>query len=387
MERILFGEGCVTAYLQEEIGRLQCSRPFIITSASLQRPDSPLTEVLRTLGSSVAGVYPGAQEHVPLASVIAATRSAQAVGADIIVTVGGGSTIDTGKAVRVCLAAGLDSETELGEFLRRSPALATPTLPQVCVPTTLAGAEYTRSFSATDFTVLLKLSYTHSFTAPKVVVYDPRMTLATPMRLWLSSGVTAINHAVEVLITSLPHPVGDLLKLEAIRQLYRWLPYTKDSPDDLTARLHCQLAAWLADHSPLRAAPLEPQPAILLSHRLAYELAALYRVPYGISACVTLPAAMRWYAARSSEAKDRQKLIAEALGSATAGMSPASTAQAASESLETLIMGLGLPARLREVSIPRNRLRELASRFLERLVSPALGLTISDVMEFLELAW
>lgn len=381
VERILFGEGCVAAHLQEEVARLGGRRPLLVTTPSLHRSSGPLAEALAALGPDLGAVFPGCREHVPLDSVIAAARAANEAGADLVITLGGGSVIDTGKALRACLAAGLTSERELADFLRSAPPLTAPLLPQIAIPTTLSGAEYTRSFSATDLVAQEKLSYVHSATAPKVLLYDPRMTLATPPRLWLSSGVMALTHAIEVMLATEPHPVGDMLKAESIRGLCRHLPRTRDAPEDLTARLHCQLSAWLADHSPLRATPLQPRPAFLLCHSLAYDLASLHRVPYGLSACVTLPAALRWYGARPG-AMERQGSLAAALG-----IEGRSSPQEVAAAVEGFIAGLGLPTRLRDVGVPREALPELARRLRQRALGAGVEAAEVELLLSLENAW
>src|SRR5260370_38858639 len=105
----------------------------------------------------------------------------------------------------------------------------------------------------------------------------PAATLHTPMALWLSSGIMAIDHALEVLCGSPPHLVGDAMKLAALLALFTNLPRTLQTPDDLETRLRCQIAAWLADHSPIRTQSLRPATPALPTHAFAYELAALRR--------------------------------------------------------------------------------------------------------------
>jgi maleylacetate reductase len=286
--------------------------------------------------------------------------------ADLVVAIGGGSVIDAAKALRTCLAANLDSSQVLGSFMERGDPLTVALIPQISIPTTLSGSEYTRSFSATDFEVGVKRSYTASAVASRVIMYDPAVTVLTPMALWLSSGIMAIDHALEVLCASPPHLVGDAMKLSALQTLSANLPRTMQAPDDLETRLRCQVAAWLADHSPMRTQPLRPATPALPSHALAYELGALCRLPYGLSACVTLPASMRWRAYRDPAVLTRQAQIARALEIALPDTSDNEASSGLIERLQNLILQLGLPTRFRDVDINHEQLRVVAKRFVAR---------------------
>jgi alcohol dehydrogenase class IV len=166
---------------------------------------------------------------VPLESVAAAVAAARRWSADTIVALGGASVIDAAKAVRICIAAGLTSPDDLGAFIDHSGPLINGLIPQLSIPTTLSGSECTRSFSATSFTQGLKRTYTNSGAACRVIIYDPLATVDTPRRLWLASGVMAIDRTVEVFCASPPHPVGDTLKLAAARELISNLPLTRQS--------------------------------------------------------------------------------------------------------------------------------------------------------------
>ena len=272
--------------LGSEIDRLGAHRVLMLTARSLE--DAPLMRrIIPHLGVRHAGTIAMEFEHVPLESVAAVVAAARRWSADTIVALGGGSVVDAAKAARICIAAGLISADDLGAFIEDPGPLINGLIPQLSIPTTLSGAEYTRSFSATNFTLGIKRSYTNSAAASRVIMYDPLATMDTPMRLWLASGVMAIDHAVEVFCASPPHPVGDTLKLAAVRELISNLPLTRQTPADANARVRCQIAAWMADHSPLRTHPLAPAAVALPSHALAYELGALCRVSYGIVACVS----------------------------------------------------------------------------------------------------
>ncbi len=268
---------------------------------------------------------------------------------------------------------------------RREP-LTSRLIPQLSIPTTLSGSEYTRSFSATDFQAGVKLSYTASAVAGKVIIYDPMMTMSTPMTLWLSSGVMAINHAVEVLCSSAPHLFGDAIKVRALSTLLSYLPRTMQRANDLQARLHCQIASWLADHSPLRTPAFKSVAAALPSHALAYELAALCRLPYGLIACLTLPAALRWMAARDAGAVTRQAWLARALTIASPDSPDTTASKELIEGLEGLISQLGLPCRFSAVNVSREHLQTVASRFVARAGSLIAGerATEDQVLSLLE---
>jgi alcohol dehydrogenase class IV len=388
VERILYGIGVLETHLTAEIERLQKQRVLLIIPRALKQ--SALAQrVLAALEARLIECFSAPVEHVPLHSVVEVTAVARRCNADLVVTLGGGSVIDAGKALRTCLATGITTVPELSSFMEHPTPQTKPFIPQVSIPTTLSGAEYTRSFSATDFAQGIKRSYTASAVASRVILYDPTVTLETPASLWLASGVMAIDHAVEVFCSSPMHMVGDALKLLSLRQLLAQLPRTQQAPGDLEARLHCQIGAWLADHSPLRAQPLRPIATALPSHALAYELGALCRVSYGLSACTTLPACLRWTAARVPQAVARQAELARALGMTPQPSSDAEAARCLAEELQALIRRLGLPSRLRDVGVSQTDLTRIARQFIRRGAS-LTGTSPASEMEvemLLESAW
>jgi alcohol dehydrogenase class IV len=154
----------------------------------------------------------------------------------------------------------------------------------------------------------------------------------------------------------------------------------------LEVRLRCQLGAWLADHSPLRTQSLRSTAPALPSHALAYELGALCRLPYGISACLTLPACMRWTAARDPAILARQAEVARMLRVAQPDTSDRDASNRLAEKLTALIAELGLPRRFRDVGIGREQLQTVASRFVQRGASLAMGeaATYEQVISLLE---
>jgi len=388
VERILYGTGVVRQHLAAEVERFKAQRVLLLTARSLET--GPLVEQVRAaLGSRLAGTFATGFEHVPLASAVEAAKAARAVNADLVVALGGGSVIDAAKAARTCLAADLGAAEALGAFMARPPSTVGSFIPLVSIPTTLSGAEYSRSFSATDFEQGVKRAYTNSGVASRVVLYDPEATVATPERLWLASGVMALAHAVEVFWASPPHLVGDALKLASAKDLLAHLPRTRLESDNLDARLRCQVAAWLADHSPLRTQPLVPAASALPVHSLAYEFGALNKVPYALVACVTLPSCLRWAAARDPRAEDRQARLAREIGVAPDDASDADAAEALAARLRAFVALLALPTRLREVGLSRRDIGPIARSFAGRkahLIAERPA-TEEDVSRLLEENW
>jgi maleylacetate reductase len=118
--------------------------------------------VQAVLAGQLAETFSTAFEHVPLESAWQAAAVARRCRADLVVAFGGGSVIDAAKALRACVALKIAAPGALGSFMQRLQPLRTNLVPQVSIPTTLSGAEYTRSFSATDFASGIKRSYTDS---------------------------------------------------------------------------------------------------------------------------------------------------------------------------------------------------------------------------------
>src|SRR5207245_7065906 len=167
-------------------------------------------------------------QHAPMSQIDAGVEEASSAGADGVVSFGGGSAIDAAKIVSVRLADG-DGRA----------------LPHLAIPTTLsvaelaAGAGYTNEAGANagmrDRRLLVD-----------TVIYDAELTLATPMELWLSTGIRALDHAVEGYLADGAHAFSDVMALEAVRRLFRSLPAAKDRPDDVGVRTENQRASWFS---------------------------------------------------------------------------------------------------------------------------------------------
>ena len=140
---------------------------------------------------------------------------------------------------------------------------------------------------------------------PRVVILDPEMTSRTPEWLWLSTGVRALDHAVETVCSQFADHRSYAEAVEAIRLLARALPATMADPGDLDARLDAQLAVWLSMEHNRFGVPMGA------SHGIGHVLGAACHVPHGHTSCVMLPSVLRWNMPANGE---RQKRVSEAFG-------------------------------------------------------------------------
>ncbi|MGI9122779.1 MAG: iron-containing alcohol dehydrogenase [Rubrobacter sp.] len=297
-------------------------RAFVITGRSLNEKTGLIRRVEALLGGRHAGTFAGIGQHTPGGTVEKAATEAEAAAADLLVSVGGGSVIDGTKAVA----------RELGY-----PQ-------QVAVPTTLSGAEWADRAGVTDERMGRKRGFDDPKTVPRVVVLDPGATVFTPERLWLSTGVRALDHAVEGFLYGGDHPVNDVTGLEGAWRLMEYLPLSRREPEDLDVRLELQLASWLAYFGPANT-PMG------LSHELGRRIGASYEVPHGITSCITLAPSLQVMKQRVQG--DRWSKLSESLG----GEPP--------ERVSSLVEDLGLPRRLREVGVPEEDLEAIAGEYGE----------------------
>jgi maleylacetate reductase len=298
-------------------------RAFVVTGRSLDEKTDLIRRVEALLGDRHAGTFAGIGQHTPRGTVEKAAAEAEMVGADLLVAVGGGSVIDGTKAVA----------RQLGY-----PA-------QVAVPTTLSGAEWAHRVGVTDESAGKKRGFADPKTVPTVVILDPEATIFTPEELWLSTGIRALDHAVEGYLYGGDHPITDVTGLEGARRLTRYLPQSKREAEDLEVRLELQLAAWLAYFGPMNT-PMG------LSHELGRRIGASYEVPHGITSCVILAPSLRVLEAQIWD--ECWSGLSEALG----GDPP--------ERVSSLVGELGLPRSLREVGVPEEDLESIAGEYRDR---------------------
>jgi maleylacetate reductase len=376
-ERVIYGQPAAAA-VAGEMERLGAERALIVTSRSVAAGGT-VPAIAEALGARHAGTFDGCTQHTPRACVIAATEAARAADADLIVTVGGGSAIDAAKTLLLCLAAGIADSAALGTYRlqfdaegrRVVPAVPAMRVRQIVVPTTLSGAEFSNLAGVTDAERGIKDAYTANEMAARTVILDPEATLDTPEWLWLSTAIRSVDHAVETLCSAAPQPLPDAGASQALRMFTAALPASKRAPDDLEARLSCQLAVWLATMGLIRV----PYGA---SHGVGHQLGALAGVPHGHCSCVLLPAVMRYNAGVNAE---RQAMVAAAMGAPD---------KPAADAIESLVRDLGQPIRLRDVGVQREQFDEIARSSLDNLFVRSNPRPIKDaaqIVEILQSAW
>jgi maleylacetate reductase len=349
-ERVHYGRPAPDA-LEEEISRAAARRVFVTTTRSISN-GAFVARMVTALGARFAGKFDAIAAHSPREAVIAGAAALKAANADLVVAIGGGSVIDATKAMLLALWRGAKSVEELAALSGARggggrDASAWTSDPQrlrlVAIPTTLSAAEFFHAAGVTDVQRHVKQMYAHALAVPKAVILDPAATLETPMDLLLSTGMRAVDHAVEGWCSVKSAPIADAANREAMRLLAASLAAMKRNPPDLEARAAAQHGMWLSRIATMAGVPYGA------SHGIGYLLGGGRGVPHGITSCVTLPAVMEWNEPANAA---RQADVGAAFGK---------PGEAAGAALRRFIAELGQPTRLRDVGIARDELAAIAA--------------------------
>jgi alcohol dehydrogenase class IV len=321
--RVVFGPGSARRDLADAVAALGYERLLLIAAG----PEATLAEELAApLGGRVVGRFDGVRPHVPVEVGAAAVAAAREASADAVLSVGGGSTTGTAKAV----------------------ALATG-LPIVAVPTTYAGSEMTPVWGSTkDGT---KTTGRDLKVLPRLVVYDPELTTTLPAAITAASGMNALAHCVEALYAPGRNPVTAVVALEATRALARALPGAAADPGDIGARSEVLYGAYLAGSAFAVAGSG-------LHHKICHALGGAFDLPHAETHSVVLPHVVGFQQPAVPAAMDR---VAAALGAAPGG---------AAAALYDLAAGLCVPVSLAAIGVPADG--------LERVVEPIVAAVPAD---------
>ena len=349
MDRVVYGVPVAEA-LAEEI-RLRASRAvYVMASGTLARETELINQVRDVLGNRLAGVCAKIGSHTPRVDVVAAANEARAAKADLVLTVGGGSVTDAAKMVGLCLGNDVTTPEQLDAFRAvvtpdgktERPPTQPPGVRFIAVPTTLSAGEFTWFAGCTDTARHVKESFGTALMMPSAVILDPAVTVHTPEWLFLSTGIRAVDHAVEDLCSINPAPFSDGASMHALRLLSRGLRAVKADPGNMEARLDFQLGAWMSIMGSQNGVSKGA------SHGIGHVLGGTADVPHGYTSCVMLPHVLRFNEPVNA---GRQAMVSEALGQP--GMK-------AADAVAELIASLGLPGTLRGVGVKLEQLDAIA---------------------------
>jgi maleylacetate reductase len=308
--RVVFGAGSIDR-LAAEVKQLSAKRAMVLSTPGQRKLAD---EAARRLGVATAGIHAEAVQHVPVETARAGREAARRLAADCAVAIGGGSTIGLGKAI----------------------ALDTG-LPLIAIPTTYSGSEMTPIYGVTELGQ--KRTGRDRKVMPRVVIYDPALTVGLPAKVSGPSGMNALAHCVEAIYAEETSPVAPLIAAEGIRALAHALPVVVTEPENLDTRGEALYGSWLAGMA-LGTATMG------IHHKLCHTLGGSFNLPHADLHSVILPQAAAY---NRDAAPAAMKTIAAALG-----------AKDAAQGLYDLAKRLGAPLALKDIGMPEDGLDRAA---------------------------
>jgi aldehyde dehydrogenase (NAD+) len=339
--KVVFGTGSI-AELPMEIAALG-KKAFLVTDQGI-RETGLVDLVTDRMGDLLAGVYSDVPQDSGMEVVDKGAEAALAAGADVLVSLGGGSVIDTAKGMCIVMKEG-------GSFrdFQGMQMLARLQVPHIVVPTTAGtGSEVTSGAVVMDREQGQKVIIFEYFNTPRVALLDPRMTAKLPPPLTATTGMDAMTHAVESYVSQQRNPISDAAALHAIKLIAEYLPICVDNGSDLAARGQMQVAALLAGWAFSNA-------MVGLVHAMAHSLGAVCGIAHGLANGLLLPHVMKY---NLEEVPELLADVARAMGADTAGMDSLNAGQVAVHEMKALSKRIGLSQRLRDLGVAVDTLKE-----------------------------
>ena len=348
-ETSYYGAGC-RSVIADEIKKRGYQKVMLITDKDLVKfgVAAKVEEVLK--GAEIPyEIFSDIKPNPTIKNVLDALAAFQASGADCIVALGGGSSIDTAKAVGV-----INNNPEFGDV--RSLEGVAPTknraVPTFALPTTAGtAAEVTINYVITDEENKKKMVCVDPNDIPMCSVIDCELMMSMPKGLTASTGMDALTHAIESYITPGAWTMSDMFEEKAIELIHEHLYNAVQNGQDVVAREGMANAQYIAGMGFSNV-------GLGIVHSMAHPLGAFYDTPHGVANALLLPYVMEYNA--ESPAKPKYLGIAKAMGVDTTGMSEDEGVKAAIEAVKALSISINIPQRLSEIGVKKEDLHDLA---------------------------
>ncbi len=357
-ETSYFGAGARRMLADEFRGRGYV-RAFVVTDKDLIRfgVAGKVTGVLDEAGIAYE-IFSDLKPNPTVKNVQAGVEAFCRSGADAIVAIGGGSAMDTAKAVGIIVA-----NPAFGDVvsLEGVAPTANRSVPVFALPTTAGtAAEVTINYVITDEANTKKMVCVDPKDIPAVAIIDAELMAAMPRGLTAATGMDALTHAIEGYITKGAWTLTDMFELKAVELIARWLPAAVENGADTEAREGMAVAQYIAGMGFSNV-------GLGLVHGMAHPLGAFYDIPHGVANALLLPYVMQ-YNMESSLVKFGD--VACAMGVDTAGMDTRQAAQAAVDAVRALAVRVGIPQRLSSLGVREEDLPRLAASALADVCTP-----------------
>jgi alcohol dehydrogenase class IV len=373
--RMVFGEKTALDVAME-VETLKCKRALIVTDKDLAKNTDIPEKIKKALGNLCVGIFSDVEADSGIHIVNQGGKLGKELGADCLVSVGGGSAIDTAKGMAIVLKEGGKLQDYAG-----FQVLTRPQTPHIVIPTTAGtGSEVTYVAVIKDHQEGRKLLFGDYNILPNVAILDPKMTEELPPRLTAATGMDAMCHAIEALHSLQREPMADGLALHAIRLIKEFLPRAVENGKDMTARGQMLIAANMAGAAFSNA-------QLGMVHALAHSVGARFKVHHGLANSILLPPCLKYNADACGEV---YLDVLSALGVNIEGLQPEKSGDVVADKISEFTKKLGLPQRLRDVGVPEEGLKECSELALSDgaiVYNPKFISDSAEVLEVYQQAW
>ncbi len=373
--KVVFGAHSSVQEIESELETLGVDKALLVTDTFLAQHEI-VERIKNAMGRRLAGVYGKVEPDSGLHMIDEGAAKGKEVGATGVVSVGGGSSIDTAKGIAILLKQGGSVIDYNGYHMLNGKAA-----PHVAVPTTAGtGSEVTYAAVIKDHDNIQKMLVADWNLIPDVAILDPILTTDLPDKVTAHTGIDALTHAIESITSLQREPVADAAALHAIRLVEDYLIRCIEKPDDLVARGQMLIAAYLAGAAFGNA-------QVGLVHSIAHTVGARYKIPHGLANSIALPHVIRYNA---EVCADVYAEAARTLGLAKSGSSDEEASSVLALYCQALAAELGMEQRYREVGVPKEALAELAEATLDdanQIFNPRQAHDPKEVLEIYNKAW
>ena len=372
-ETSYFGQGAISV-IGEEAKNRQFKKAFVVTDKDLLKFNvaQKVTRVLAEANVPYV-IYDNVKPNPTIENVLTGVKAYAESGADFILAIGGGSSIDTAKGIGI-----VTNNPEFSDVKSLEGVAATKnkSVPIIAVPTTAGtAAEVTINYVITDEEAVKKMVCVDPKDIPVLAVIDPEMMTSMPKGLTAATGMDALTHAIEGYTTKGAWVMTDMFELKAIELIAKNLPNAVENGNDVEARDGMATAQYIAGMGFSNV-------GLGIVHSMAHQLGAVYDTPHGVANALLLPYVMEYNAPATGE---KYREIARQMGVENVdSMSQEEYRKAAVDAVVNLSKSIGIPQKLAEIGAKEEDLEKLAKMAYADVCTPG-NPRDTNVEEILEL--